>query len=390
MTLKILVVDDEEDLEELIRQKFRRRIRSGEWEFTFARDGQEALDRLLADVQIKIIFSDINMPVMDGLTLLSRVAEEDRTLKTIMISAYDDLSNIRTAMNRGAFDFLTKPIDFQDFEQTLNKTSAEVKLVLEAAAAREQLRQLRSELDVAHRIQQSILPALTPQSAGGDNPFQIYAAMLPARTVTGDFYDFFELADGRWAFAIGDVSGKGVPAAIFMAISRTLLRTAAALHARTADCLHAVNEMLLRQGKEGMFVTLFYGAVDPWSGEIEYSIGGQTPPYILRDGGGLECLDRVGGTMIGLLEDPVIESGTAVLQPGDTILLSTDGVTDAENMQGEAFGKKRMDEALRQVTGCAEEIVKGLLAAVTEFCENAPRCDDVTALALQYCRRRSC
>jgi sigma-B regulation protein RsbU (phosphoserine phosphatase) len=98
----------------------------------------------------------------------------------------------------------------------------------------------------------------------------------------------------------------------------------------------------------------------------------------------------VGGTMIGLLEEPVIESGTAVLRPGDTILLSTDGVTDAENTQGEAFGKTRMDEALRQGRGCAEEIVKGLLAAVTEFCENAPRYDDVTALALQYCRRRSC
>jgi sigma-B regulation protein RsbU (phosphoserine phosphatase) len=383
MALKILVVDDEEDLELLIRQKFRQRIRSGEWEFSFARDGQQALELLQADLGIEIIFSDINMPVMDGLTLLSRVAEQGRTLKTIMVSAYDDLSNIRTAMNRGAFDFLTKPIDFQDFEHTLNKTSAELKVIAESLATRDQLLQLRSELDVAHRIQRSILPSLTPDP-GQERPFDIYAAMLPARTVTGDFYDFFPLTDGRWAFAIGDVSGKGIPAAIFMAISRTVLRSVAAAHPRSADCLRAVNDILLRQGNQGMFVTLFYGALDPNSGEIEYSIGGQTPPYILRNDGGREYLDHVGGTMIGLLDEPVIESGTAILQPGETILLTTDGVTDAENREGEAFGKNRMDTALNRRHGSAREIVDGLFQAVEEFCDGATRSDDVTALALQY------
>jgi sigma-B regulation protein RsbU (phosphoserine phosphatase) len=385
MALKILVVDDEADLEPLILQKFRQRIRSGELEFFFAHDGQDALDQLQANQEIQIVFSDINMPVMDGLTFLSKLAEQDRVVKTIMVSAYDDLSNIRTAMNRGAFDFLTKPIDFHDFEQTLNKTAAEVRSLAEAVAAKDQLLQIRTELDVAHRIQQSILPALRSQGQGEwDRRFDIHAAMLPARAVTGDFYDFFRLDDNRLAFAIGDVSGKGVPAAIFMAVSRTVLRSAASLHGTPGDCLRSVNDILWAQGNNGMFVTLFYGILDLATGAVEYAVAGQTPPYILRVGGSLECLDQVLGNMVGLLEAPIIETGQVLLSAGDTMILSTDGVLDAENDQGEAFGEKRFAESLRKKGRDAEQIVGEIFLDVSRFCHQALQSDDITVLALQY------
>ena len=155
---KVLIVDDEPDLELLIRQRFRKKIRDGEFEFVFAHDGEEALSKLKEDVALDIVMSDINMPVMDGLTLLSRLSDLNRSLKTVIVSAYGDMQNIRTAMNRGAYDFLVKPIDFQDFEITLNKTIQELEAIKQGLRAREELTAIQHELSVASRIQQSILP----------------------------------------------------------------------------------------------------------------------------------------------------------------------------------------------------------------------------------------
>jgi DNA-binding NtrC family response regulator len=139
MALKVLIVDDETDLEILILGRFRRQIKDGKLEFVFAANGQEALTKLKEDVELEIVMSDINMPVMDGLTLLSRLTDVDRVLKMVIVSAYGDIQNIRTAMNRGAYDFLTKPIDFQDFEVTLNKAIEEMERIKDGLRARQQL-----------------------------------------------------------------------------------------------------------------------------------------------------------------------------------------------------------------------------------------------------------
>jgi adenylate cyclase len=132
MTTRILVVDDEPDLETLIQQKFRHQVRGGTVSFLFARDGVEALEALKADDGISLVVTDINMPRMDGLTLLQKLQENEQKLSTIIVSAYGDMANIRTAMNRGAFDFVTKPIDFQDLETTIAKTLRHIELLREA------------------------------------------------------------------------------------------------------------------------------------------------------------------------------------------------------------------------------------------------------------------
>ena len=119
---KILVVDDESDLEVLIKQKFRQKIRERKYEFVFAENGKNALEKLEEDAGIDIMLSDINMPVMDGLTLLSKLNEQHSLVKSVIVSAYGDMDNIRTAMNRGAFDFITKPVNFEDLELTMEKT----------------------------------------------------------------------------------------------------------------------------------------------------------------------------------------------------------------------------------------------------------------------------
>src|SRR3954471_14544914 len=136
---KILVADDEMDLEILIKQKFRRQIREHQYEFVFAANGCDALNKLKDHPDIDVVLSDINMPEMDGLTLLGKLNEISPLIKAVIVSAYGDMENIRTAMNRGAFDFVTKPIDFSDLETTINKTINEIRLIRKGQEAREQL-----------------------------------------------------------------------------------------------------------------------------------------------------------------------------------------------------------------------------------------------------------
>ena len=207
--IKILVVDDEADVEALITQKFRRKVHRKEWNFTFSRNGEEALDVLAHTSEIDIVLSDINMPKMDGLALLQKINEKEMDLRTIVVSAYSDIENIRTAMNNGAFDFITKPINFQDMETTILKSFDNLQEMRNALRSRDDLLILQKELNLAQKIQQSILPNDFNLSKNCD----LYAFMKPAKEVGGDFYDFFKLDSEHISCLVADVSGKGVAAA---------------------------------------------------------------------------------------------------------------------------------------------------------------------------------
>jgi phosphoserine phosphatase RsbU/P len=188
MAEKIMVVDDEPDLESLIKQKFRRQIRENEYDFVFAYNGLEALAKLLEHPEICLILSDINMPEMDGLTLLAKLNElKNPALKTVIVSAYGDMDNIRTAMNRGAFDFVTKPVDFQDLETTINKTIQELQILRNAQQEHDQLVALQYDLTVARNIQQAILPKIFPPFPGRKD-FDIYASMTAAKEVGEEIF----------------------------------------------------------------------------------------------------------------------------------------------------------------------------------------------------------
>ncbi|MDD9991361.1 MAG: response regulator, partial [Rhodospirillales bacterium] len=162
ISYKILVVDDEPDLERLVLQQMRREIRRREYEFVFAHNGVEALERLSQDPGIDLVVSDINMPKMDGLALLEKIPDVNADVRSVIVSAYGDMKNIRTAMNRGAFDFVTKPIDFGDFRVTIERTLRNLIAWREATESRERLLAIQSELDVASKMQQSILPTVFP------------------------------------------------------------------------------------------------------------------------------------------------------------------------------------------------------------------------------------
>ena len=225
----------------------------------FAHNGVEALERLNEDQEIVMVLTDINMPQMDGLTLLEQIPKVDPNIRSVIVSAYGDMQNIRTAMNRGAFDFVTKPIDFRDLRVTIDRTLHHLTLWREALASRDKLVALQNELHVAHQMQQSILPTSFPESAG----CQVFGSMEPAREVGGDFFDVINLENGCIGLAIGDVSDKGVPAALFMMSSRTLLKGAAIGAPAPAKVLSEVNQLLEQDNEATLFVTMFLRGVRP-------------------------------------------------------------------------------------------------------------------------------
>lgn len=377
----ILVVDDEADLEMLVQHNFRKRIAAGDLKFYFAGDGEHALRLLEAHPSIELVITDINMPVMDGLTLLSKANELRRILKTVIISAYDDMENIRAAMNGGAYDFLTKPIDFADLEKTIDKAKRELLTLQQGKQAQEQLSALEHELRIATTLQQAILPELIT----GREEFEIAASMAAARQLGGDFYDFFLLDANSLGLAIGDVSGKGIPAALFMAVSRTLLRATALQGGTPAEVLEHVNRVLLKQSRGEIFLTLIYGILDFRTGEFRFSAAGQPPPYLgsLKQGGAF--LKEPRGIMLGVMESATYLDGVAHLDPGDTLTFYTDGVTEAENRGGEFFTEKRLRSVLETVSGpSVEQLVKEVLLSVETFTQGLEQADDITLLAVRF------
>ncbi len=376
---KILVVDDEPDLEPLMLQRMRRHIRAGRYSFVFAHNGVEALEVLHQDDEIDMVVSDINMPQMDGLTLLEQIPKVDPNIRSIIISAYGDMKNIRTAMNRGAFDFVTKPLDFNDLRITIDRTLVHLTEWREALASRDQLVALQNELDVASGMQQSILPTVFPQGAD----FQSFASMEPARNVGGDFYDFIRLNAGKVGLAIADVSGKGVPAALFMMSSRTLLKGAAIGNEWPGSTLKEVNDLLCEDNDAMMFVTLFYAVYDSESGTLSYANGGHNSPVIVHSDGSYTVLPMTGGIALGVMPDFEFEQDSITLLTGDTLVLYTDGVTEAMNEEGEEYGMDRLCEVL--VSGSslqAEDISAAIFESIREFAGEAPQSDDITCLTL--------
>jgi len=382
---QILVVDDEPDLELLVRQRFRRQIRDKEFEFHFSHNGEEALETLAAKPGIALVLSDINMPVMDGLTLLNKLGESSQTRKAVMVSAYGDMPNIRTAMNRGAIDFLMKPIDFEDMEVTIRKTLDHVLHLQESVETHERLVAIRKELTVAASIQQSILPRKFPPFPERRD-FELHAHMVPAKEVGGDLFDFFLLDEHHLGFVLGDVSGKGVPAALFMAVTRTLLRANARPGIKPGEVLRYVNSALAALETSRMFVTLFYGILDTRTGEVLYANGGHNPPYVYSPENGVHPLPLdVSGMLVGMLANVTYQTGSLRLAPGEGILLYTDGVTEAIDRNEDFLGDERLEQLLLEHCGdAADRLVAVVHSAVAEFAAGMPQADDITVMALRY------
>jgi sigma-B regulation protein RsbU (phosphoserine phosphatase) len=249
----------------------------------------------------------------------------------------------------------------------------------------EQAEKLRArEMEHAALIQRSILPVNFP-AFPDRTEFELHAAMVSAAEVGGDLFDFFLLDNDHLGFVIGDVSGKGVPAALFMAVSRTLLRATAQHRKSPGECFAQVNATLLERNVASMFVTLFYGVLDLRSGQLEFANGGHNPAYVVAGSGKLRMLTAKSGPMLGLFAGQRYRTFTDRIEPGESVVLYTDGVTEARNKNGEFFGDERLQTFIAdQGAKAAEKLIQGLHGTVQNFSAGTQQHDDFTVLALRY------
>ena len=383
--IRILSVDDEEEIEFLITQFFRRKIRSGEYEFFFAHNGVEGLTALHDHPDIEIILCDINMPEMDGLEMLAKVNEmQNPALRVIMVSAYGDMENIRMAMNDGAFDFATKPIDMDDLERTIEKAIRQIDFVHQSQKEHKKLEGLEKDLAAANQIQQFILPREFPPFPDVSDKLDISASMEAAKDIGGDFYDFFRIDDDHIALVIGDVCGKGIPAALFMAVSRTFIRSVGMQYEHVGECITNVNRLLASSSVEYMFVTVFYAIYDIRTGLLTYCNGGHNPPYLLHADGTTEQLPMTQNAMVGAYKSIIFKESTLQLEQGDTLVMFTDGVTEAMNPAREMFGIKRLDGILRgQTDKSCQQMIESIKTGISDFVGDEEQSDDITMLLLK-------
>ena len=247
-----------------------------------------------------------------------------------------------------------------------------------------QKERMEGELTVAREIQKSIVPSIFPPFPEREE-FDLHASLESAREVGGDLYDFFLLDDDHLCLAIGDVAGKGVPASLFMAVTITLLRAVGHRVDAPEEVLERVNAPLCRDNDSAMFVTLFFAIYDVRTGALAYSCGGHLPPYVVRADGRVDALPRTRGIGLGISEGAVFRTETATLQPGDAILLFTDGVTEAMDPAGGMFGDERLADVLAQGGGrlTAGQLLRDVRASVWAFAGGAEQYDDLTMLAFR-------
>ena len=208
--------------------------------------------------------------------------------------------------------------------------------------------------------------------------------MIPAAEVGGDFYDFFMLDEDHLGLVIGDVSGKGMASALFMAISRTLLKAIAYKDFSPAGCLEQVNYLLSQDNPSCMFVTLFYGVLNLSTGTLHYCNAGHNFPYLLSSEAEVSALQGSSNIALGILEDAKFEAHTTQIEARQQLILYTDGITEAVNPQLEEFSEKNLKTYLSACNGTpAEEMIKGLIGAVRQFAAGAPQADDITTLTLK-------
>jgi sigma-B regulation protein RsbU (phosphoserine phosphatase) len=275
--------------------------------------------------------------------------------------------------------------EIEDLANAFSKMTSDLKAYMKdlekTTAARERI---QSELRIASEIQASMLPRTFPPFPDRKE-FDIFATMEPAKEVGGDFYDFFFIDEDKLCFLIGDVSGKGVPAALFMAISRILLKTEALRGIPPDKILYNVNNTLCPDNDASMFVTLFCVILDTETGEIQFANAGHNPPLLCSNGGGTDFMQLLKSFVVGPMPDIEYRSQQMILEQDDVIFLYTDGVTEAMNPRKELFSEDRLKQCLSRLKDkSVQDIIDGVRTEIRDFAQGASQSDDITMLALRF------
>jgi sigma-B regulation protein RsbU (phosphoserine phosphatase) len=294
-----------------------------------------------------------------------------------------------TEIARGSLDMALPPTRARDEVGALTHSFEDMRVALkeyitnlkETTAAKERI---ESELKIARNIQMNFLPKHFPPFPEKQE-FEIFAVLESAREVGGDFYDFFLLDNDHLFFSVGDVSGKGVPAALFMAASKMLMKGTAHLELAPAEILERVNRELCWENDSAMFVTVFCGIFSIKTGELHYSNAGHNPPVLLHTSGRAEWLVLPEGFMLGPFEDSRYETRKMILAPGDMLILYTDGVTEAMNPAREVYSDENLLQTVtRSGENTAEGLVREIVQSVHDYAGDEPQSDDITLLVLKY------
>ena len=390
-TGRILVVDDNE----MNRDMLSRRVKRQGHTVSVAEDGVEALE-ILRREPFDVVLLDIMMPNMSGYEVLERLKAdaELRHIRVIMISALTEIDSIVKCLELGADDYLPKP-----FNPVVLKARLKSSLTGKLLHDQEQLfaKSMEKELDIGRQIQAGFFPEKLPAPVGWD----IQARFKAARQVAGDFYDVFPMPDGRLGLVVADVCDKGVGAALFMALFRSLLRASAderyfhpKVEIADGDGLEAGRSTLLRaieltnnyiaeiHGSANMFATVFFGVLDLVTGDLDFINGGHESPLIIAQGEVKESLEP-SGPAVGLMPDMCFEIRSTRLAPGDSLLAFTDGVSEAMNAAAEEFGIDRLKATLAAVEDGAAALLDRIEARLADHVGNAEQWDDITMLAVR-------
>jgi sigma-B regulation protein RsbU (phosphoserine phosphatase) len=368
---RILIVDDEPYNIDYVEQE----LEDLDYQTASAPNGREALEQVAVEAP-DVILLDIMMPEMDGFQVLAHLKADERlrNIPVIIISVLDDMGSIVKGIEMGAEDYLPKP-----FDPVLLK--ARIGASLEKKRLRDievkYLQRINDEMALAWRIQSGFLPKELPDIAG----WQLAAALKPSRETSGDFYDFILLPNGQLGILVADVTDKGMGAALSMVLSRTLIRTFAAQYdTEPVSVLRAANQRILMDTDTDQYVTVFYGILDPASGTLTYCNAGHNPPYLVsvQDGQTVQALRRT-GMPLGILEDGSWEQEVVQLAPGNTLVLYTDGITDAQDPEEKLYGEQRLLEVIQANRGRpAQDVQHALMAHVCQFMGDTPQFDDIT------------
>jgi sigma-B regulation protein RsbU (phosphoserine phosphatase) len=265
------------------------------------------------------------------------------------------------------------------FSNLATNLQSSVRNLIETETERERM---EGELNAAHEMQMSMLPLLFP-AFPDHTEFDVRARLKPAREVGGDFYDFFFVNEDELCFSVGDVSGKGVPAALFMAVTKSMIKTRASDDYSPASIVTRVNDALSADNPSSMFVTLWLGILNIKTSELRYTNAGHNPPYIKRQNGQLECMNKRHGPIIGAVEGVAFKEDRTRLSKGDLVLVFTDGVTEAMDTEDQLYSDERLVDFLNSRDfSSAEELVVNTLVSVEEYSVGAEQSDDITILSI--------
>jgi sigma-B regulation protein RsbU (phosphoserine phosphatase) len=371
---RVLIVDDVKANVDVLVQAL-----TGEYKLSVALGGQQAMDAVMRSAP-DLILLDIVMPDLDGYEVCRRLRESEATreLPIMFLSSLEDVKDKARGFEVGGNDYLTKPFEVLEVK-------ARVRSLLKAKSYADAVKAAAErDLRIAREIQTGLLPADVPGQIKGTG-LDVFAVLEPAHQVGGDLFEVLRLAPDRVLVAVGDVSGKGIPAALFMAVAMTLLRSMARQGYALEEILRRMNDELLEQNPRGMFVTLQCMVFDLAAKTVTCASAGHHAAVRVLPGQTPGMVFTSSGRVLGILPSGNVSSETIPLEAGATIVLYTDGVSEAFDPNQDLFGEDRLLAQLQASSGQgARETTMGVLDAVRRYAAGAKQSDDITILTVRY------